>query len=346
MLMTRAKPTAPARSLLGHVLIQGGPSDIDELAALSDRSQSGILLTGSDSPASARTLIRRGYSGSILLDAGRYAGNSRSLGSRNLDPRWIDHQRALGAPSALTDSGYVGRGDHKSLVNVLSQAANLGPGVTALLPINPSWLNNDLERLRAEIRNHDVPIAVALEHRADPLGARQTMSGLVSLLQEPVPVALIRTDVSAIGAVAFGASWSAIGLRTSLRHIYPIVESSGVHAPSMSALLPAALSFLTLGKIAAGYAATSDDPAWICNCSVCGGRTLDSLLYRPDQANAHSFEVLLDILEHTTRVSVGEVRRQSWRAQCASALFYFDSLHLRGLAWRQTANLKHWRHMR
>jgi hypothetical protein len=251
----------------------------------------------------------------------------------------------LDCPSPLTDSGYIGGGDHASLVSILEQAHALGPDVTATLPLHPMWLSIDLPRLQTEIDAHGVPVALALEHRTDPFSVRPTMAGLVTLLDRSVPASLLRTDTAALGAIAFGAKWSAIGLRSGLRHFYPITKGGGGNRPSPAALLPAALSMIHLYKIAAGYAATSDDPAWMCDCTVCGNRTMDTLLYRPEQANAHTFELLLNLRDQLVALPTGPLRRQSWRAQCQSALFYFDSLALRGLAWKQTANLRHWQSM-
>ena len=66
-----------------------------------------------------------------------------------------------------------------------------------------------------------MPIALVLEHQKDPLSVLETVRGLVALIRQVPAVGLLCSDVSALGALAFGASWAAVGVRTSLRHLYP-----------------------------------------------------------------------------------------------------------------------------
>jgi hypothetical protein len=67
------------------------------------------------------------------------------------------------------------------------------------------WLSAGLKKLLTEVNEHGVP---------DPLEIKKAVNGLVQLLQQAeVPVGLLSTDLSGLGAIAFGALWSAIGVR-------------------------------------------------------------------------------------------------------------------------------------
>jgi hypothetical protein len=109
-----------------------------------------------------------------------------------------------------------------------------------------------------------------------------------------------------------------------------------------SALVDPALALIKVGKIAAAWAATPDDPVWACFCSVCHGRTLDWLLSATaEQANQHTFELLLDRRDGLMSLP-GPLREQSWRAKCASAAFQYEALALVGVAWDVPRFLRNW----
>jgi hypothetical protein len=64
----------------------------------------------------------------------------------------------------------------------------------------------------------DCEIWLTLSHRNDPLSLDRSVLALVDLVRAVPKVALMRSDVAAIGALAFGATSSCIGLIPSLRH--------------------------------------------------------------------------------------------------------------------------------
>jgi hypothetical protein len=330
--------------LRDHLFVQAAADDAADVLTLADRAGSGVVLSGSRSLRAAARLKKAAPNLPLLLDRRRYAGKNRASGTAAFDPRWLDEQRSLAVPRVLTDSGYIGSGDVGGLQAVLGRTVAAGSDVTAVLPIHPDWLRRDLSTFITEISTHAMPIAMVLEHRNDPLGILGTVRGLVTLLREVPSVGLLCSDVSALGALAFGASWAAVGVRTSLRHLYPADAGGfGPNTGTPSALVDPALALIKVDKIAAGWAATPDDPAWVCNCKICRGRTLDWLLYATAQeANEHTFELLLDRRDRLTSLPPGSLREQSWRAQCASAAFQYESLALVGVAWDVPRFLRHW----
>lgn len=326
------------------LFVQAGADDAKQALTLADRTGSGLILSGSRSLDAAIRLRKATPDLPLLLDRRRYAGKNRVKGTAVFDPRWLDEQRRLGVPKVLSDSGYIGPGDVRALRSVLSQASRADCDITAVLPIHTDWLRRDLPVLMAEVSAHAVPVALVLEHRSDPFGVLGTVRGMVTLLRQAPSVALLCSDISALGALAFGASWAAVGIRTSLRHLYPAEGSGfGLQNGVPSALVDPALALIKVDKIAAAWAATPGDPAWVCNCMTCHGRTLDWLIYATAyEANQHTFELLLDRRDNLVSVTPGARRQQCWRAQCASAAFQYESLSLVGVAWDVPRFLRHW----
>lgn len=327
-----------------HLFVQAAADDVKQALGLAGRAGSGLILSGPRSMDAAIRLRKTAAEFPLLLDRRRYAGKNRVRGTATFDRRWLDEQRRLGVPYVLSDSGYIGCGDIEGLRCVLGQASAAGSDVTAVLPIHAGWMRHDLATLVAEIRAHEVSVALVLEHRSDPFGVLGTVQGLVELLRQAPSVALLCSDISALGALAFGGSWAAVGVRTSLRHLYPADATGfGVQTGVPSALVDPALALIKVDKIAAAWAATPDDPAWVCNCTTCHGRTLDWLLYATaHEANQHTFELLLDRRDSLVSLPPGSLREHSWRAQCASAAFQYEALSLAGVAWDVPRFLRHW----
>ena len=72
----------------------------------------------------------------------------------------------------------------------------------------PWWLNprGGLDRLFARVGRVGVPIAVAMEHSAEPLAVTRTMRGMLALL-DVGPVIQLRCDAS--GIACFHGAWAA-----------------------------------------------------------------------------------------------------------------------------------------
>ncbi|MQA85214.1 MAG: hypothetical protein GEV03_11470 [Streptosporangiales bacterium] len=339
--------TATHGQLTDGLLVQATARDLDVLR-LADRDGSGLVFSGEGAIAAARAARRRGFDRPVLVDRRRYAGNSRVRGTAPLSSRWLADQRDLGVTAVLTDSGYIGACDEEALTSVLGGAASAsaaGEAVTAVLPLHMRWLRGDLKKLIYEVLRHEVPVALVLEHPKDPLGTRVAVAGLIELLRTPAPVSLLSSDVSSLGAIAFGARWAAVGMRTNLRHLYPKTDSDRGWHPSgaHSALVDPVLSIVTVDKIFAAWAATPDAPVWRCPCPTCHGRTLDWLQTASEvEVNAHTFELLMRRRDDLVRVEPGRLREQSWREACRHALYRYEELGLEGLGWDPPGFLKAW----
>lgn len=334
------------------LLIQCWTDEAETLAPCTDQPGSGLVITAANGRRErayeiARRLRENGYRRPMLLDAARYATKARparatSGGAEDdpadFDPRWLELQRDLGL-SVLTDSGYVHQGDGEGLARILAGAARLGDAI-ALLPLHPSWLVEPVARRRLlrRINGFRVPVAILLEHVANPFDVPGAVDGLLEVLAGEVPVLLLRSDVSAFGALACGAVAAAVGTSAALRHLHP--GRWVCSAPSV--FVPSVLSYKRLDQIRPAKERNPDAVLWRCECPTCRGSDLDWILARPkDQwaalAATHSVHELLRL---HARWKIGrnpDIDRVSWREQCWHANWQREHA-----GWKPSPALAYW----
>jgi hypothetical protein len=328
------------------LLVQCGPDEAEGLLP-SLRPGAGLLVTGQRSVETIRAFRSR-TTAALVADRNLYSGNSRTYASAPLDAAWISTQRRAGVSAPLTDSGYIGDGDVAGLRNILRSASTLGPDVVALLPLARSWLATNAPGLVAEIQAVGVPVAIVVEHRDDPFSVEAVVAGFVHVVDNAgVPVSLLRCDTSALGGIAFGAHCAALGVRSALRHLYelPKKPGGGRFPPAIAtALWGPGKHMVKVDRLAAGVAATPNDPDWVCNCLECQGRRLDWLYLRAsdDEVTRHNLELFLDERDLLVKLPAGAQRRESWRAMCASAEFQFTSIAATTVGWKVPPALRWW----
>jgi hypothetical protein len=295
--------------------------------------------------ATAESVVRQhaarvGSVDGVLLDAQRYSSNRRVPGTRPHDLTWTAHQHRLGLSWALTDSGYIGEGDMAALHNTLAEGSRHYGRTLVALPLHNSWLGHRADQLRKAIDTAGLPVALMVEHRDDPFGVRRTVEGLLEVLDSSVPVGLLRSDISAVGALAHGGVVGAVGTTTGLRHIFPSSDRPSPRPVAKpAAVVPQALLYKQLDRIAEAVRADGDQTRWICMCSHCMGRTLDWIITAED-AFLHSLSALA-LLTH--QVLSSSDPRTTWREKCRVAQFVnLDIDTSIGLDWQSPAFLGHW----
>ncbi|WP_253779750.1 hypothetical protein [Goodfellowiella coeruleoviolacea] len=319
----------------------------------SNRSGGGLVLTGDNTRDVAEDLLnRQGYARPVLLDRARYAGKNRKVAGEAFDDGWIAFQRRLPLAAVMPDTGYVGEGDEAGLINLLRRARDLAgkisEDVVVPLALHVSWLaaNRGLPALIEHVRSAGVPVAVAMEHTGDPLSVRYALDGLVTLLSSSVPVIVLRCDVSALGALCYGALAAAVGTTSALRHLYP-VGTGFANRPQPAAVVLGCLAYLSLNKIDQAVQADPDNQLWCCECPYCRGRALNWLgsAPRPEtMAYLHSLETLYQVRNDILGPGAGPVqRRRSWYSQCDSALFQHVSICGTVFGWKAPKALENWR---
>jgi hypothetical protein len=344
-----ADPRQPVGLLTDHLLVQAEPHDLDDAVRLADREGSGLVISGTNAVASCKMTWRNAFSRPVLTDRRRYAGNARHRGTEPLSDAWLSDQKTANVTAILSDSGYIGERDERALKSVLYQTARAGAQVVAVLPLHISWLGSGVACLTREVNEHGVPVALVLEHKNDPLGTQWAVRGLVEFLRRAeVPVSLLSSDVSSLGGIAFGAVWSAVGVRSKLRHLYPAGSSFSVN-PSLSALVRPMLSMVSVQKIAEAWARTQEDPDWVqdiwtCTCWVCQSRTLDWLATASTvEVNAHTFGLLADMRDGLASLPGGWVRARSWTSKCRAAISRYEQLRMdQRVGWTTPGYLRSW----
>lgn len=340
----------PLDGLRPCVFVQVKPGHAELALSIEPALQVGVVYTLNGRTTrtlrdlTALTMARTGDLSGVLVDAAQYAGNTRDPAGRPLDPAWIREQFRCGLAWALTDSGYLDNGDVHGLAAILHGADRLGRGVIATLPIHKSWLSRRADEVAEAVRRVGVPVALLVEDRDDPFGVISAVEGLIHLLEVDVPILLLRSDISAVGAVAFGATAGAVGATTGLRHIYPRTDT---HKPRPRQPLPAAvvrrvLAYKQLHRIAEASHVLPDRTIWECNCTVCYGRWQDWIIDETD-AFAHSAAVLADLASEVLAQQDSAIRRASWLAHCRHALSVGEEVHAKlEWGWRPPAFLKAW----
>lgn len=264
------------------ILIHAPHTDVRRVAAFSGSSALSTVYTigkGNLTAAADRLLTRHreiaGAQSRVLFDANRYSGKNRKAAAEPLDADWVNWQLDHGAPLALTDSGYLSleRFDdvHSLLADASRLAARAAGAVMAVLPIDYRILKNRADDLLAAITTAGIPVALAVGHTTDPFGSAAALTGLLTVLTAPVPIALLRSDLSAVGAVAGGAIFGAVGTASSLRHIWTSTGGGGGRGGRVvSVYVPRLMSYHHLERLPMVAAQMPADYFW-CFCEICQG---------------------------------------------------------------------------
>jgi hypothetical protein len=321
------QPPAAQRALSGTLLVQCNThkrAAYEDMIGHADRPGAGLVLTGRRALTAANHVVNTmGYGGPVLVDAARYAQDNRVLASAPFTEHFIQRQRELGLPWVMPDAGYIAEDDPDGLVSILSRVHDRGDGTAALLAMSWQWLDPKGRRrwLIDQITQAGVPIAVALEHKDDPLKVQYAVEGLAELLAAPVDVMVLRCDVSAVGALCFGAVAAALGTTSTLRHIP--AGGGGGPGHDASAILPPCLAYKRLNHILKAIASDPDNPIWECPCHTCYRRPISVLANTADPEAAcaeHSVDLLCELRDELLDNELSDVeRRQSWARQCDHA---------------------------
>ncbi|AQZ69782.1 unnamed protein product [[Actinomadura] parvosata subsp. kistnae] len=253
-----------------RLLIQVSVRDVYDATALAGHPRSGLVFTGQAGHDAIRMVRRAGYDGPLLADRRRYAGSARVRGTARLSADWIADQVEAGATAPLTDSGYISKGDHKALNSILDQSLHW-EGAIAVLPVHARWVTNDRATLLRTIADYGSPVALVIEDGPP---------------HRPLPFPLLSTGIAALGALAYGADWAAIGVREVLRHLYPEpheTQGGWRRGGARSAFVPDRLEFVPVERLGDGT----------CACSTCQGRPLRHLTESDElHVNTHNAKVL------------------------------------------------------
>jgi hypothetical protein len=219
----------------------------------------------------------------VLVDPAAY-GVSATIDSEPLFDYddWLTRQRAAGVPLILTDTPRIPNKDRSALRKALERWAFIDEPTVVVLPIEPWWLRDGLPELTEEVREAGRPVAIVLLHGYNGFDPARSIAGLLAFISdaEPLPVVLLRCDISAVGAVAHGAFAGFVGWSANTRHgPLPLrrpdrAEGHEERDESPSVFVPALHDYLKTSKLPA-LARTRRPDVLRCSDPVCRG---DSLL--------------------------------------------------------------------
>lgn len=282
----------------------------------------------------------------LLLDRNRYSGNQRADASDPMDRRWVEDQLGvLQLPWALADPGFCRTTSDVQLV--LDDARRLPERVIVPLAMPHELLCDDADTLLTRVNDQKKPVAVILEHKADPFSTTGVATGLTRLIHgATVPVLLLRTDTSALGAISHGAAAGAIGAHSGLRHVYPETKGDGGHPEHLSFVVPDLLTYVLGDRFARTYEDNPDPALWRCNCWFCHGRDLSWIDTEPAafaDAFQHSVAAIADLGAqlHTHLATMTPV--EAWDLMCTTAQIAHDEVaNPSGSPWAPQRFLANW----
>lgn len=320
-------------SLLGRVLayprLRG---EVDYLRLYAEAADGLVLHTGAGAEAGA-TLRREGYEGVLVVDPALYRIPSDRpeqvslLGSRETE--WISIQSSLRVAAYMSPSPFVPPGDLSTLQDVLTRGREFlhraeddkhqAPAYV-VLPLDQDWLKGDLPLLLKTLQSGSLPVALVLASPWNPVGTSDSVNGLVSVVRELENVAILRSDIAALGAVAYGATFGAIGTGAAVRHLVPPGRRGGgvANDNSPNALVQDLLSYLRGSTLAQMHDAGARLP---CQCGVCEGAHLgrfEDPRLEPE-ADRHSVLVWSSEAKAITALGVND-RPAAWARRCEAAI--------------------------
>ncbi len=281
-----------------------------------------VTVAGSAGPASVRRLRNDDWTGTVLFDRAAYVNRTSDL-----DPlRWFDEQRGAQADRLLTPGFWVGsEPNHRSFVAQIDAEAKLAHthGATCLLAVDYRWLTRPKqhdEMLRA-LQDLDLPVALVLGDRGDPLGHPGAVDAFVALTKRIDQISILRCDHGAIGGLAFDAAHASIGLTTSHRHIVPpSVQAYGIpNDRSARVFVKDLMDWFTASTIG-GWSTTRVTP--VCRYPCCGGQRIERFLddRLKHEADLHNRTVLAALAEEILLVPEPADRRRAFGRMCYEAV--------------------------
>ena len=259
-----------------------------------------VVLRGASGTRAAVRLRKADFAGSLWLDPAAYDLHQAPLAETLFGDYWQSVQQELQVEELISSGSYVGQGDIDGLESALDAerewVANAGGRLS--LALAASWLIRDLRALLDRLTKVDVPLALAFADRNDPLGRVGAVQGLVDLLRSVKNVAIMRSDLGALGAVSYGASLGAIGTSTTVRHVVPPGKTGGGRRDDKSpSVFVAELLDFKLGSHLDEFPVEASP---ICDLPCCRGKMLRRFNGEHSVAEARVHN----------RTSIGEVARR------------------------------------
>lgn len=341
-----ASPPDPAAALRGSMLVHVGPTSYRWAQMNADVIGDGLVLSGKASVAKLGEL-RGAYHGRSLLadpahyteyiatkDAPFFRDEQGSLFSAGLDTAAaalrdaLTEQLGCGATLALSPTGYIRAEAARPLRNAVAAVKDFNdPRMALTAPLHHVWFSDERIAQTISILSGAPGLKVVMiGGQMDPL-ANPIVKNVRRLIAEVPGIALLRTDIAAVGALAYGAVFTSFGVISSQRHLPPPKEPvqsgkrKGGGPKSPSVLYPDLMSFY-LGETIADRHGDGSAPA--CGCGVCRGKRLDRFTTKGQglgaEAVAHNVATVSQWSDELRSSQAQADPRAWWSIRCQAAL--------------------------
>jgi hypothetical protein len=263
---------------------------------------------------------------------------------------WLTRQQAAGVPVILTDTPRIRNHDRSALRKALERWAGIDETLV-VLPIEPWWLRDGLSWLIEEVREAGRPVAIVLLHQYNGLDTARAVAGLLAFISAvlPLPVVLLRADISAVGAVAHRAFAGFVGWSANTRH-GPLPmrqpDPAGERDESPSVFVPALHDYFKASTLPA-FARHRRSDVLRCDDLACRGDSLLEITRRCEidlqagraLANRHNVAVT----EQIARLVLSAAEPpEAWREACRAGATASASLAESGISLSLKPWLRQW----
>jgi hypothetical protein len=292
-----------------------------------------------------------------LVDPAQYQARTK-IGPDTLFgfDEWLIRQQTAGVPVVLTDTPRIRNRDRLALKKALTRWELLDEPTLVVLPIEPWWLKEGLPCLTEEVRAAGRPVAIVLMHRYNGLDAAGAVEGLLTFISAigHLPVVLLRCDISAVGALTYGAFAGFVGWSASTRHgplpMAPPVRSYDDEADerdeSPGVFVPALHDYFKASRLPA-FARCRRPDVLDCDDPVCRGSSLlqISRLTETDPPTARNIAYrhnLATTEQITRRIFSTAEPRDAWWEACKAGAHMSASLAGYGITLPAPRWLRQW----
>jgi hypothetical protein len=292
----------------------------------------------------------------VLIDPAMYVPQAKNEPETLFDDYdgWLVRQRAAGVSLILTDTPRIQNGDISALRKALARWNAIDEPTLVVLPLEPWWLREGLPRLIEEVRSAGRPVALVLLHRYNGLDIKGAVAGLLQFISavKPVPVVLMRSDISAIGAVAHQAFAGFVGWSANSRHgPLPMRRPEGddERDDSPSVLVPALNDYLKTSRLSV-FARIRRLDVLRCDDRVCRGDSLLRIagLYETDRQDGRMLACLHNLAsteQLARRILAAADPRGAWWGACHAGYRSIASLVESGVSLPQHHWTRQWLEM-
>jgi hypothetical protein len=291
----------------------------------------------------------------VLVDPAAYGVPAAADSGPLFDyDEWLTRQQAAGVPLVLTDTPRIRNDDRSALRKALARWASIDDPTLVVLPLEPWWLREGLTHLIEEVRAAGRPVAIVLLHHYNGLKTARAVAGLLTFIAEiePLPAVLLRSDISAVGAVAHRAFAGFVGWSANTRHgPLPMrrpdrADGEDARDDSPSVFVPALHDYVKTSKLPA-LARDRRTSIMRCGDPVCRGSSLLDIaeLTETDVAAGRllaSRHNMASTEQLARRILSAAEPRDAWQEACQAGAQASASLTESGVSLPASRWLRQW----